>query len=140
MHHPKLGTTSSTLADAQMQFQLWRSSKISGGRIPEALWELVATLLVNKSLKRSVIGKTLGISTSQLRNKFPHQIKSKSKSAVAAVTAKKHQPFVEARLNTLLAPPPSSAQLVIERTDGTKLIVSAVTQEQLSVLIKTFME
>ena len=136
MHHSKPCTTPLTLTDVQMQFQRWRSSKTSGRKIPEALWELIATLLSNKSHKRSVIGRALGISTSQFRNKFPDHFNSRK--IVSA--AEKCNPFVEAPLNVLITPLPSSAQFVIERINGTKLIVSALTQEQFSILIKTFME
>jgi hypothetical protein len=138
MHHPKTHATPLTLAEVTTQFKRWRSNKTTGGRIPESLWEQVAKLLSSKSYKTTNIGIALGISSKQLRDKFPGHFKSKSTAASAKLN--KHAPFVQAPLDALLMPSQSSAQLVIERNNGTKLIFSAVNQEQFSMLIKTFME
>ena len=138
MSHPKPRAASLTLADAQIQFQKWRSNKSAGEKIPEALWAIVADLLSGKSYKPTNVRQTLGISTRQFRNKFPEQFNAKSTMAPPA-TPKKPAQFVQAPLNALL-PVPQSAQLMIERPNGTKLIFSDISQEQFCVLLKTFME
>ena len=138
MHHPKTRATPLTLAEVTTQFKRWRSNKMIGEKIPESLWEQVAKLLSSKSYKTTNIGIALGISSKQLRDKFPNHFKSKS--TVASAKLNKHTSFVQAPLDTLLMPSLSSTQLVLERSNGTKLIFSAVNQEQFSMLIKTFME
>lgn len=140
MPHSKPRTLSLTLDDVQQQFQLWRANKSSGAKIPESLWELVSQLFAN--YKRSAIGKALGISTSQLRNKFPEQYKSEP--TLMVVAPKKNKSFVQAPLDTLMASPllsssSTSPQLIIERNNGTKLMLSAVTDAQFSFLINAFM-
>lgn len=141
MQQSKSRTILLTLDDAQKQFQLWRANKTSGSKIPEPLWELVAKLFASKNYKRTIIGETLGISTYQLRNKFPEYYPSKP--MLAAVVPKKHKPFVQAPLDTLLGSPLLSStapQLTIERNNGTKFILSSVTEAQFSLLLKAFME
>jgi hypothetical protein len=62
---------------------------------------------------------------------------------LAAVVPKKHKPFVQAPLDTLLGSPLLSStapQLTIERNNGTKFILSSVTETQFSLLLKAFME
>lgn len=132
-----------TLAEAQQQFQSWRAGKSSGGRIPEPLWELVSQLFATTNYKRTAIGKALGISTSQLRNKFPEQYKSKP--SLVTIAPKKPIPFVQAPLDTLISSPllstsSTSPTLTIKRNNRAKLILSSVTDAQFSLLLKTFME
>lgn len=138
MHLHKQQPKSLTLVDAQKQFQLWRDNKAPGATVPESLWALVAQLLESASYKRTMIGKALGISTHQFRNKFPNQFKTKT--TVVHAAPKNPKPFVHAPLNALMVPQSSSAQLMIERSNGTKLIFTGLTQEQFSMSIKAFME
>ncbi len=135
MNNPQQHSQPLTLAKVLEQFKLWRAVKTSGERVPESLWKLIAQLLENTSYKRSMIGMTLGISTHQLRTKFPDFFKSNP--IVAPTTTKKHKPFVQAPLDVLIGSP---AQFTIERSNGTKLIFSAVTPEQFSLLIKVLVE
>lgn len=127
-----------TLADAQKQFQAWRVAKMPGETIPDRLWNTAAGLLKNTSYKRSHIGKALGISGGQLSNKFPKQFTNKPTDV--APKFKNRGVFVEAPLQSIANRPPSSAQIIIEKNNGAKLIFASVTQEQFAILIKTFME
>jgi len=128
-----------TLNDVHQHFQLWRTNKPAGMEIPESLWDLVKQLLENPVYnKRSIIGKTLGISTYQLRKKFPQKFKLKQKTD--SLPAKIKKVFAPAPLplsNVMMA---SQNTLIIERTNGVKLSITTSTSEQFSTLIKTFME
>ena len=108
-----------TLPDVQQKFVLWRSNKsYMGAKIPDSLWELVHELLKMSTYKRSIIGRELGISTRQLREKFPTLFKQKQASRVPVKKSKKR--FVEAPLTTLMTALPAN-HLTIERPDGMKL-------------------
>ena len=130
-----------TLNDVHQHFQLWRTNKTAGKKIPESLWDLVKQLLENPAyIKRSIIGKTLGISTHQLRNKFPQKFKFKQNAGSLPTKIKKV--FAPAPLplplsNVMMA---SQNTLIIERSNGVKLSITTPTSEQFSTLIKTFME
>ena len=127
-----------TLPDVQQKFVLWRSNKSHmGAKIPDSLWELVHELLKMSTYKRSIIGRKLGISTRQLREKFPTLFKQKQASRVPVKKSKKQ--FVEAPLTTLMTALPAN-HLTIERPDGMKLTVSTFTHEQFSALVENFME
>jgi hypothetical protein len=128
-----------TLEEAQKQFQLWRANKAPGATVPESLWGLVTQLLENTSYKRTMIGRVLGISTHQFRTKFPNQFKPKS-TAVIQAASKNPRPFVQAPLDALIMPQSSSAQLMIERPNGTKFIFTGLTQEHFLMSIKAVME
>ncbi len=128
----------SSFTDAQKQFQLWRATKIAGETIPDRLWAIVAKLLEDHSFKRSHISKALGITTRQLRNKFPRQFKNKP--ADITPTLKHTDVFVEAPLQSISNHLSSATQFIIEKNNGTKLIFPSVTQEQFALLLKTFME
>ena len=125
-----------TLDEVQQQFQLWRANKSTDTRIPESLWHLVRQLLETSTYKRSVIGKALGISTLQLKKKFPMQFKSSQTTLTAQPT------FIETPLNPLFIPSQETTKstLTIERSNGMKLSMTTPTSEQLATLIKTFME
>lgn len=138
MANHKQNTDLLSIADAQKQFQSWRAAKAPGETIPDRLWKTVAGLLENTSYKRSHISNALGISGKQMRNQFPAQIKSKPAGAAAAL--KNTGVFVEAPLRDLCGVPTLTQQFIIERSNGAKLIFPSVTQEQFSLLIKTFME
>ncbi len=129
-------TSSITLEKVQQQFQLWRSNKPTGARIPESLWHLVQPLLEISTYKRSIIGKALGISTVQLKKKFPTHFKANRTKLIAQPT------FIEAPLNPLFVSPPDNTKniLTIERSNGMKLSMTAPSSEQLATLIKIFME
>ncbi len=127
-----------TLPDVQQKFVLWRSNKSHmGEKIPDSLWALVHELLKISTYKRSIIGRELGISTRQLREKFPTLFKQKQVSCPPANKGKKR--FVEAPLTTLMTALPAN-HLTIERPDGMKLTVSTFTHEQFAVLVENFME
>ena len=126
-----------TLSDVQQKFVLWRTNKSSGKKIPDSLWQLVHELLKVSAYKRSVIGRKLGISTYQLKSKFPELFKLKQ--LPHAPVKKRAKRFVEAPLTTLMTAMPAN-QLTIGRPDGVKLTVSTLTDEQLSTLMKDFME
>ena len=125
-----------TLDKVQQQFQSWRANKSTGARIPESLWQLVRQLLEISTYKRSIIGKILGISTLQLKKKFPMQFKSSQTTLPAQPT------FIEAPLHPLFASSQDNAKniLTIERSNGMKLSMTAPTSEQLVTFIKSFME
>ncbi len=127
-----------TLSDVQQKFELWRSNKSHmGEKIPDSLWVLVHELLKMSSYKRSIIGRKLGISTRQLKEKFPTLFKPKQASRV--LVKKSNKRFVEAPLTTLMTALPAN-HLTVERPDGMKLTVSMFTHEQFSTLIENFME
>ena len=128
-----------TLNDVHQHFHLWRTNKPGKKKIPESLWDLVKQLLENPAYnKRSIIGRTLGISAHQLRNKFPQKFNSKHKSDYLPGKIKKVFAPAPLPLSNLMAP--SQNVLIIERGNGTKLSITAPTFEQFSVLIKTFTE
>lgn len=127
-----------TLTDVQLQFQQWRSTKTAGAKIPDLLWELTAKLLASQAYKITNIGKALGISTRQFRDKFPGHVKTKSK--ISSVKPKTPSTFVQAPLNTVFMPSSPVPQLVIEKANGTKLSFSTVDQAQFALLIHTLME
>jgi hypothetical protein len=127
-----------TLNEVHQHFQRWRTSKPAGAMIPELLWDLVKQLLENSAHKRSIIAKTLGISTHQLRNKFPQNFKLKQKADRLPVKVKKV--FAPASLPLSNVMMLSQTTLIIERSNGVKLSIATPTSEQFSMLIKTFME
>jgi hypothetical protein len=130
-----------TINDVHQHFQLWRTNKTSGKKIPESLWDLVKQLLENPAYKRcSIIGKTLGISTHQLKNKFPQKFKLKQN--VNSLPTKIKKVFAPAPLPLPLSNLMLSSQntLVIERSNGVKLSITTPNSEQFSTLIKIFME
>lgn len=125
-----------TLDEVKQQFQSWRANKQPGARIPDPLWQLVQQLLEISADKHSIIGNALGISTQQLRKKFPTQFKARRANSFI-------QPaFIEAPLNPLFVSIQDNDKniLTIERSNGMKLSMTAPTSEQLTTLIKTFME
>jgi hypothetical protein len=125
-----------TLDEVKQQFQSWRENKTTR-TIPESLWRLVQQLLENSSYANSMIGKILGINTSQLRKKFPAQFKTRQTKLSLQPKFK----FVEAPLQPLFeATAPSNNALTIERSNGIKLSMAAPTPEQLVLFIKAFME
>lgn len=127
-----------TLTDVQLQFQQWRSTKTAGAKIPDLLWELTAKLLASRAYKVTNIGKALGISTKQFRDKFPGHFKTQSK--VFSIKPKTPNTFVQAPLNTVFMPSSPVPQLVIEKANGTKLSFSTMDQGQFALLINIFME
>lgn len=125
-----------TFLQAKQQFDTWRSAKTSGGRIPDNLWGVVQQLLSDPSNKRSIVTKGLGISTAQLRHKFPDhftQHKQTKKSPKSSV-------FVKASLAPLIQATSSMSGIVLERANGIKLNVTAPTNDQFLMLLKLFME
>lgn len=125
-----------TLDEVKQQFQSWRVNKQLGDRIPDPLWKLVQQLLEVSTEKHSLIGNALGISTQQLKKKFPTQFKPKRINSSIQPT------FIEAPLNPLFASTQDNNKniLTIERGNGMKLSMTTPSSEQLAMLIKIFME
>lgn len=125
-----------TLESVHNQFQLWRSKRTSK-KIPDDLWELVKKLLATKRYTKTDITKTLGVSTMQLRSKFPelssHQLPKDTSSKNS-----KTKTFVRVPLTPILGN--AALNLTIERNDGCKLSLSIPSSQQLPAVIQAFME
>ena len=131
-----------TLETVHMHFTKWRANKSGSSRIPESLWTLVQQLLGSSNYKRSIVARELGISTHQLRSRFPDfysplSLKSTLTNKPSDFTPKPSA-FVKAPLNSLAIT--TATTLTIERGDGIKLSISAPSPEQFTSLVKTFME
>ena len=119
-----------TIDVAKKQFQNWRNTKSPGDRMPDELWAIVGQILANPTYKKSIVGHELGISTTQLRGKFPERFPPRNKP-IAEINKSN---FVHAPLTSVMS------GLVIERKDGNRLIINAASNEQFTTLIKAFME
>jgi len=125
-----------TISEAKEQFKAWRENKAGGEHLPETLWDIVAQILSNPNYNRSVVTRGLGISTAQLRKKFPKYF-SQNK---LPEKKPKDTTFVKASLAPLIAAAPLTSVVTIERNNGVKLSISMLNQEQFATLIKFFME
>ncbi len=72
-----------TIDVAKKQFQNWRNTKSPGDRMPDELWAIVGQILANPTYKKSIVGHELGISTTQLRGKFPERFPPRNKPIAA---------------------------------------------------------
>jgi hypothetical protein len=125
-----------TVTEAKEQFKAWRTNKPRGENIPERLWSIVDQILSNPNYNRSVVTKGLGVSTAQLRKKFPAYFLQNTLPAKKS----KNINFVKASLTPLMTSTPLTSMVTIERHNGVKLSISTPTQEQFTAIIKSFME
>jgi len=124
-----------TISEAKEQFKVWRSNKPGGEHIPEALWKVVDQILSNPNYNRSAVTKGLGVSTSQLKKRFPDYFQQKQ-----PLNKFKNTKFVKASLAPIITTTQSTSVITIERHNGVKLSIAAPTTEQFTVLVKSFME
>ena len=115
-----------TIEEVEQRFKQWRLKKQPKDIIPNYLWDLVRKLMGHYPPSR--ITKRLSLSTKQMRSKgllpLPH------------VLPKASTPFVNIKLPSLLSTPP---QLIIQRTDGTQLSYTNLSDDQFILSIKTFL-
>ncbi len=145
----------SQLQQALHQFKHWRLHKSAGERIPDDLWDLVRALILSQNYKPSAIGRELGISSGQLKKKFPNHYPSRTAKTVPVVATSsgctvddssnrlsnaKQVNFVEAPLAAVLS---TSSQtiptLTLQRSNGTKLTLNSVSKELMSDVLTQFM-
>lgn len=143
------------LQQAQHQFKHWRSHKSVGECIPNHLWNLVHALILSQAYKPSAIGRELGISSGQLKKKFPNHYPSRATKTVPVVAASsggtvdtsstslvnaRRANFVEAPLETVL---PTASQtiptLTLQKPNGTKLTFDSGSKELMSHVLTQFM-
>ena len=122
---------------ARQQFQIWRENKASGEKIPEKLWDMVAQILEHPECKKVAVTRGLGISTSQLKTRFPQYFKRTKKTNSSTVRKPK---FVEAPLVPITSILDDKSTISILHKNGAKLSISAPTTEQFNSLIKLFTE
>lgn len=156
------------LYNVQQAFKHWRMNKKSGELIPEALWDLVHKLILSQNYKPSVIGQELGISSSQLKRKFPAHYPCRAKGTkstdvspkantkhsdsylstkfTAATAASPNKTrhsvktnFVEAPLAPMLATQ-NSPTLTLQRPNGTQLTLEAPPKEFLDKIFIHFIQ
>lgn len=128
-----------TIITAQQKFKDWRDNKLPGEKIPKELWDIVRQILFNPQYKITIVTRGLGISTEQLRQKFPEYFTKLKKpiKSLSDTTTK----FVQASLAPLTTVIPSTSGLItIEHKNGTKFILREPTTEQFSIIVKLFME
>jgi hypothetical protein len=118
---------------AKQKFADWRKNKSAGDRIPEHLWDMVGNMLASASYNKSFF-KALGISSVQLKSKFPKHFAAKI-YAPSRTSAPVKTKFVQSSLAPLLI-----SRLNIEQVNGAKLTLSAPSTEQLTVIVKLFIE
>lgn len=126
-----------TISEAKEQFKSWRQNKPADKRIPEVLWNVVANILSNPNYNRTTVTKGLGVSTAQLRDKFPEYF---SQGKPPPVKKSNGTTFVKASLAPLIAATPLASTITIERHNGVKISIVTTSQEQFATLIKFFME
>lgn len=131
-----------TLETVKRQFERWRSTRVSGSRVPKHLWDAVWPL--TKQYTYSQLGSELKISPLRLRAKMQQH------SQVQASLPKNN--FVDVPLTALIPPapqPPSLEQkglhppivrtLEFTRPDGTALKASGLNHKDLYALVKNFL-
>ena len=113
------------------QFSNWRQSRRTpyGPRIPEVLWTEAIRLVQVLPVTR--VAKALHLK--------PHALKRRSGlNKPPAASAARDLPFVEVSLG---APRPTTAEVEIQRPDGTRLrIMYRDTAPGLAALVQTFLE
>jgi len=127
-----------SLDEAKQKFKSWRETKTPGDKIPSELWKVVGNILSNPAYKKSIATRELGISTAQLKQKFPQYfvVGDGQHPSVSPGPILQSAKFVQAPLTTLI----SECTITIEHTNNMKLTISTPTTEQCSLLIKLFME
>lgn len=128
-----------SIITAQQKFKDWRDSKLPGEKIPKELWNIVRKILFNPKYKITAVTRCLGVSTEQLKQKFPEYFTKLTKptKSLSNTTPK----FVQASLAPLTAAMPVTYGLItIENKNGTKFILREPTIEQFSIIVKLFME
>ena len=95
---------------AQQKFKDWRDSKLPGGKIPKELWGIVRQILFNPKYKITHITRDLGVSTKQLKHKFPEYFSKLTKFDKTLV--KPTPKFIQASLAPLTQVMPSTAGLL----------------------------
>jgi len=129
--------SSITMDYAKQQFKAWRKTKRAGERIPDALWVITYQLLTNPDYRKSTIRKELGISSQQLKSKFPELVKQSK----ANVTPASKQIFLQAPpLTNLLPSKPAESSLLLRHSTGVELKICSPTNEQFASIVKLFME
>jgi hypothetical protein len=113
------------------QFSVWRHSRRTpyGPRIPEALW--TEAIRLGQVLPLTRVAKALRLK--------PYALKRRSGvGATPATPPARELPFVEVSLG---APRPATAEVEIQRPDGTRLrITYHDTAPGLAALVQTFLE
>jgi len=137
-----------TLEAVEQQFTAWRAIKKSGEKIPTHLWELVKQLI--GSYKISQIITRLHLSTKQMQKEglyksSNHQTKSPSSApGLLRNSGGKDGAFVKVdlpKLSSIATQPNLTApQLIIERADGLKLLLSQLSEQKLNALVDNFLE
>lgn len=107
-HENKPATLSPALEKARDRFEIWRSRKKSGTRIPKALWQ--AAIECCKSDSVFQVSKTLRLNYMDLKERV--ETSEESRTLVP-----KNSPFVE--LGFL--PSPTECTLELETRDGAKM-------------------
>lgn len=128
-----------SIITAQQKFKEWRDSKLPGAKIPKELWNIVRQILFNPKHKITVVTHGLGISTEQLRQKFPEYFNNRNKTA-KSLRSNLHHEFVQAPLTALTSVMPATSNITLEHKNGTKLTLVMPTVEQFTSLIKLFTE
>jgi hypothetical protein len=128
-----------SIITAQQKFKDWRDSKLPGAKIPKELWNIVRQILFNPKNKITVVTHGLGISTEQLRQKFPEYF-DKRKKTTQSLGSHLHHKFVQAPLTALTSVMPAISNITLEHKNGTKLTLVMPTIEQFTSLIKLFTE
>jgi hypothetical protein len=121
-----------TLEAVAEQFANWRSTKKPKEKIPEHLWGMIRNLLTN--YKPTKIMTRLQISTKQMRDKgLLPTLKSKPKENASNTFV--NLDITRSALSSLTAP----TNLILERSDGTKLTIISPTQILMDKLLNLFL-
>lgn len=128
-----------SIITAQQKFKDWRDSKLPGSKIPKELWNIVRQILFNPKHKITAVTHGLGISTEQLRQKFPEYFDNRKKTTKPLVSHLHHK-FVQAPLTALTSAMSATSNITLEHKNGTKLTLVMPTIEQFTSLIKLFTE
>lgn len=119
-----------TLETVAQEFTSWRSTKKSKGKIPEHLWDMIKNLLTH--YKPTKIMTTLQISTKQMRNK--------GLLPTPALEANASNTFVNLALTpSVLSELTAPANVILERSDGSKLTFVSPTHSQMTHLVTLFL-
>lgn len=127
-----------SLDEAKQKFKSWRENKASGAQIPSELWKVVGNILSNPAYKKSIATRELGISTAQLKQKFPQYFVAGDgqHSNISPSPILQNTKFVQAPLTALMA----ESTITIEHVNNMKLTICTPTTEQFTSLIKLFIE
>ncbi len=122
--------------EAKQKFKSWRETKAPGDKIPSELWKVVGNILSNPDNKKSIATRALGISTAQLKQKFPQYFAAGDNQHLKISDNLQSAKFVQAPLTALI----SECTITIECANNMKLTITPPTTEQVTSLIKLFME